>query len=83
MYLKGLIAATFERSGPLHLLRLNERVSVIPTLRSTDSLIEQLMYYDKMLPLKQENAYEYITAKISGHFDQQVWLLQLQHIPLS
>ena len=31
MYLKGLRAAVFESSDPLHLLRLNGRVSAIPT----------------------------------------------------
>ena len=31
MCLKGLIAATFESSEPLHLLRLNGRVGAIPT----------------------------------------------------
>ena len=31
MFLKGLIAAMFESSEPLHLLRLNGRVGAIPT----------------------------------------------------
>ena len=31
MYLKGLIAARFEGSEPLHLLRLNGCVGTIPT----------------------------------------------------
>ena len=31
MFLKGLIAAAFESSEPLHLLRLNGRVGAIPT----------------------------------------------------
>ena len=31
MFLKELIAAAFESSEPLHLLRLNGRVSATPT----------------------------------------------------
>ena len=31
MYLKGLIATSFESSEPLHLLRPNGRVGAIPT----------------------------------------------------
>ena len=31
MFLKGLIAAVFESSEPLYLLRLNGRVGAIPT----------------------------------------------------
>ena len=31
MFLKGLIAAGFESSEPLHLLRLSGRVGAIPT----------------------------------------------------
>ena len=36
MFLKGLIAAAFESSEPLHLLRLNGRVGALPTYRLSD-----------------------------------------------
>ena len=39
MCLKGLIAAAFEISEPLHLLGLNGRVGAILRRESTDSLI--------------------------------------------
>ena len=42
MCLKGFIAVTFESSEPLHLLRLNGRVSVIPTYRLSDTWPEAI-----------------------------------------
>ena len=47
MFLKGLIAAVFENSERLHLLRLNGHVSAIPIHReSTDSLIMSVWLND-------------------------------------
>ena len=47
MCLKGLIAAAFESSEPLHFLRLNGVSAPSLHRESTDSLIEALLKYPR------------------------------------